>query len=184
MFHIRHSHGPQDDRKDKFGQLTDTWRRASTRPLCGVVRSKRACVYFGLVFGYRARSPCQFSGSFPFHRAAYPPAAVAESLALLTLEDEHDRAVPLRFNADKHGAIRRKIVAFDCNGAGLRSRHLQDIVIPSGLAFEIFAGVNRGVVLSISNILVEASSEKSVGHRYAPMGAGNSVRAAREPDVG
>jgi hypothetical protein len=29
-----------------------------------------------------------------------------------------------------------------------------------------------------------ASSEKSVGHRYAPMGAGNSARAAREPDVG
>ena len=26
-----------------------------------------------------------------------------------------------------------------------------------------------------------ASSEKSVGHRYAPMGAGSSARAAREP---
>ena len=29
-----------------------------------------------------------------------------------------------------------------------------------------------------------ASSEKSVGHRYAPMAAGSSARAAREPDVG
>jgi hypothetical protein len=29
-----------------------------------------------------------------------------------------------------------------------------------------------------------ASSEKSVGHRYAPMGTGSSARAAREPDVG
>jgi hypothetical protein len=29
-----------------------------------------------------------------------------------------------------------------------------------------------------------ASSEESVGHRYAPVGAGISVRAAREPDVG
>ena len=31
---------------------------------------------------------------------------------------------------------------------------------------------------------IKASSEKSVGHRYAPMGAGSSARAAREPDVG
>ena len=30
----------------------------------------------------------------------------------------------------------------------------------------------------------EASSEKSVDHRYASMGAGSSARAAREPDVG
>jgi hypothetical protein len=29
-----------------------------------------------------------------------------------------------------------------------------------------------------------ASSEKSVGHRYAPMGAGSSARAGREPDGG
>ena len=29
-----------------------------------------------------------------------------------------------------------------------------------------------------------ASSEKSVGHRYARMGTGSSARAAREPDVG
>ena len=29
-----------------------------------------------------------------------------------------------------------------------------------------------------------ASSEKSVGHRYAPMGAGTSPHAAREPDLG
>ncbi len=29
-----------------------------------------------------------------------------------------------------------------------------------------------------------ASSEKSVGRQYAPMGAGSSARAAREPDVG
>jgi hypothetical protein len=29
-----------------------------------------------------------------------------------------------------------------------------------------------------------ASSEKSVGHRYAPMGVGSPARAAREPDVG
>ena len=33
-------------------------------------------------------------------------------------------------------------------------------------------------------ILNFASSEKSVGHRYAPMGAGSSARAARKPDVG
>jgi hypothetical protein len=29
-----------------------------------------------------------------------------------------------------------------------------------------------------------ASSEKSVGHRYTPMGVGSSARAAREPDLG
>jgi len=34
------------------------------------------------------------------------------------------------------------------------------------------------------NVKKKASSEKSVGHRYAPMGAGSSARAAREPDVG
>jgi len=33
------------------------------------------------------------------------------------------------------------------------------------------------------SVLTEASSEKSVGHRYAPMGR-SSARAAREPDVG
>jgi hypothetical protein len=33
-------------------------------------------------------------------------------------------------------------------------------------------------------VFLLASSEKSVGHRYAPMGAGSSARAAREPDVG
>jgi len=38
------------------------------------------------------------------------------------------------------------------------------------------AGDSRGLFF--------ASSEKSVGHRYAPMGAGSSARAAREPDVG
>jgi hypothetical protein len=35
-----------------------------------------------------------------------------------------------------------------------------------------------------SLIQIVASSEKSVGNRYAPMGAGKSARAAREPDVG
>jgi hypothetical protein len=38
-----------------------------------------------------------------------------------------------------------------------------------------------GAFMGISD---SASSEKSVGHRYAPMGAGSSARAAREPDVG
>ena len=37
---------------------------------------------------------------------------------------------------------------------------------------------------SVAEVLRLASSEKSVGHRYAPMGTGSSARAAREPDVG
>jgi hypothetical protein len=40
------------------------------------------------------------------------------------------------------------------------------------------------LLVAFENGFFSASSEKSVGHRYAPMGAGSSVRAAREPDVG
>ena len=39
-------------------------------------------------------------------------------------------------------------------------------------------------VMRALEAIILASSEKSVGHRYAPMGAGSSARAAREPDVG
>jgi two-component system chemotaxis response regulator CheY len=44
---------------------------------------------------------------------------------------------------------------------------------------------NQARLIGISEVVSKsASSEKSVGHRYAPMGAGSSARAAREPDVG
>ena len=52
----------------------------------------------------------------------------------------------------------------------------------------VFLKSAKGRVLPRRHISEErlrfASSEKSVGHRYASMGAGSSARAAREPDVG
>jgi len=71
------------------------------------------------------------------------------------LEDESDRLVFRSFDADQHSAIRGQSVAFESNRAGLRGRHLQDVVIPPGLALEVFAGVNRGVVLAVGDIAVE-----------------------------
>ncbi len=51
-------------------------------------------------------------------------------------------------------------------------------LVLSGLCFSwLFFERKRGA-------LKIASSEKSVGRRYAPMGAGSSARVAREPDVG
>src|SRR3979409_2347371 len=40
-----------------------------------------------------------------------------------------------------------------------------------------FAHLNENY--SLAHLYLAASSEKSVGHRYAPMGAGSSARAAR-----
>jgi len=61
-------------------------------------------------------------------------------VALFALEDEGDRLALRPRDDDRHGAIGRKRVAFQSNRAGLRRRHLQDVVIPPGLALEVFAG--------------------------------------------
>ncbi len=64
-----------------------------------------------------------------------------------------------RYDADQHGAIRGKGVRFEPNRAGLRIRvcNLQDIVIPPGLRLELFARVNRGIVLAVGDVTVEES---------------------------
>ena len=77
------------------------------------------------------------------------------AVALFALEDERDRLLLGPYDADHHGAIRGKGVAFDSNRTGLRGRHLEDIVIPPGLGLEVFAGVNRGVVLAVGKVAVE-----------------------------
>jgi len=56
---------------------------------------------------------------------------------LFALEDEGDRLVFRAYDINRHGAIRSQGVAFDDNRAGLRGRHLQDVVIPTGLALEV-----------------------------------------------
>jgi hypothetical protein len=53
-----------------------------------------------------------------------------------------------------------------------------------------FAPTTYSIVSEVYGVKVadpysnKASSQKSMGHRYAPMGVGSSARAAREPDVG
>src|ERR1017187_2460839 len=76
-------------------------------------------------------------------------------VVLFVLEDQGDRLVLRPYDADHHGAIRGKGVAFESNRAGLRGRHLQNVVIPPGLALEVFAGMNRGVVLGVGDVAVE-----------------------------
>src|SRR5208283_5488327 len=79
------------------------------------------------------------------------------TVALLVLEDEGDRLVVRPDDADHHGAIRGKGVAFECNRARLRGRHLQNVVIPPGLTLEVLAGVNRGVALTVREVPVKES---------------------------
>ena len=45
--------------------------------------------------------------------------------------------------------------------ARLRGRH-QYVVVPLGLSFEVFAGVNRGVVLAVGEVAVKAVGEVAV----------------------
>src|SRR4029453_12604101 len=59
------------------------------------------------------------------------------AVALLALKDEGNRFVPRPYDADQHGTIRNKGVAFESYRAGLRGRHLQDVVIPLSLTFEV-----------------------------------------------
>src|ERR1035441_1042169 len=68
---------------------------------------------------------------------------------------EDDRLLLRTFDADQLGAIGGQTVAFESNRAGLSGRHLQDAVILPGLALEVFAGVNCGVVLDVGDISVE-----------------------------
>ena len=70
------------------------------------------------------------------------------------LEVERDGLVLGAFDADQHGAIRGEGVVFERNRAGLRGCHLQDVVIPLGLRFEVLASVNRGAVLAIARAVV------------------------------
>src|SRR5665213_1250709 len=74
--------------------------------------------------------------------------------ALLALKDEGDRLVLRPVDADLHGAIRRKCIAFESHGAGLRGGHLQDVVIPLGLGLEVLAAMNRRTVLAVAGAVV------------------------------
>ena len=86
------------------------------------------------------------------HRLTDP---TRRAVALFVLEDEGDRLVLRSFDADQHGAISDEGVAFESNRAGLRGRHLQDVMIPPGLTLEVFAGVDCGIVLAIGGVAVE-----------------------------
>jgi len=73
---------------------------------------------------------------------------------LSVLEDESDRLGVRPVDADHHGAIRGKGVAFHGNRTVLRGRHLQNVVIPTGFAFEILARVNRGTLPGVRDVAV------------------------------
>jgi Type I phosphodiesterase / nucleotide pyrophosphatase len=79
----------------------------------------------------------------------------AGDLALFALEDERDRLALRPYDTDHHVTIRGQRVAFESNRSGFRGGHFQDVVIPFGLAFEVFAAVNRGVVLAVGDVAVE-----------------------------
>ena len=73
---------------------------------------------------------------------------------LFAQEGKGDR-LPLRpYDANNHGAIRGQAIAFDGNRAGLRRRNFQNVVIPAGLALEVFRCVKCGVVLAIGDVVV------------------------------
>jgi hypothetical protein len=59
------------------------------------------------------------------------------------------------YDTGRHAAIGGERVAFDSHGAGLRRDHLEDVMIPLGLALEVFAAVNRGAVLAVRQVFVE-----------------------------
>jgi hypothetical protein len=71
------------------------------------------------------------------------------------LEDQRDRLVLRPVDADHHGAIRGKSVAFESSHTGYRGRHFQDVVIPPGLTLDVFAAVNRRAVLTVGDVAVE-----------------------------
>jgi len=74
---------------------------------------------------------------------------------LLVLENEGNWRVLRPYDADQHGAIRAKRIAFTRNRARLRSRHFKNVVVPFGLTLEIFAGVNRGTVVRVRHVAIE-----------------------------
>jgi len=86
---------------------------------------------------------------------------------LFVLEDEGNRLVLRSYNADQHGAIRRKGVTFDGNRTVLRGRHLQHVMIPTGFALEVFTGVNRGVVIGVGDVAVEEGLGGAFIHEIA-----------------
>ena len=80
-----------------------------------------------------------------------------------------------------------------CNGGNQPRLRLKDLNVPGLLEFEMFDITNlkspdaahvQRIIYRVIDDKKFASSEKSVGHPYAPMGAGGSARPAREPDVG
>src|SRR5664279_6385606 len=86
--------------------------------------------------------------------ARMAPRSPARTPDLFALEDESDRLVLRPHHADHHGAIRGQGVAFESNRAGLRGGHLQHVVVPPGLALEVFAGADRGAAVGVGHIAV------------------------------
>src|SRR5579862_2843178 len=85
--------------------------------------------------------------------------------SLFALEDERDRRAVRTYNVDCHGAIRGERVAFDGECAGSRGRDFQDVVIPSGLSFEVSSRANRVVVLAAGAIPVEKGLAGALIHK-------------------
>src|SRR5580658_3214114 len=77
------------------------------------------------------------------------------TVALFALEDQADRLLLRPHDINDHGAIRGQAVSFNGDCAGLRGDYLQDLVIPTGLALEVFAGVNGGIVLAVADVVVK-----------------------------
>jgi hypothetical protein len=77
------------------------------------------------------------------------------TVALFALEDQADRLLLRPDDTNDHGAIRGQAVSFSGNCAGLRGDYLQDLMIPTGLALEIFASVNGGIVLAVADVVVK-----------------------------
>src|SRR5690242_8894964 len=73
---------------------------------------------------------------------------------LFVLKEEGDGFVIRPRDADHHGAVGGQGVAFESNRARSGGLHLQDVVIPTGLALEVFASLNRVVVLAVGDIAV------------------------------
>jgi hypothetical protein len=68
---------------------------------------------------------------------------------LLALEHEVKQLVLRPFDADHHGAIRRKTIAFESDGAGVGGGHLQDVVIPLGLGL-VLTGMNGPAIFAVA----------------------------------
>jgi len=126
--------------------------------------------------------PLRIGKAFVDQRFGRPMRRVADYTA--SCIRKHAQSKPTRHVSEARAANRLirpvrhgHVSALGCSTLGLPRRG--SVVL---LLLVLFA--LRQLLLLVLCLIFFASSEKSVGHRYAPVGAGSSARAACEPDVG